>query len=209
MAEPKDVRVRIEHLIERAQGDIVDASRQLADGISRETDRFVPPISEDIEHLVDDVFDFAERVMKGQRSMVSELVKSLNEQSRRAAEAGQRGDRAHQGSGPDQSGGQTGHEEEGAGQEGRSQEDDGEETTGEEEGRSQEGDGEESGPVTRVRDAPGPRWWAPRVVQLTCRPSFSQYGCLSSRFSGLNAPDSGSGPMRNSTDFGTLKPARI
>ncbi len=88
MAEPKDVRVRIEHLIERAQGDIVDASRQLADGISRETDRFVPPISEDIEHLVDDVFDFAERVMKGQRSMVSELVKSLNEQSRRAAEAG-------------------------------------------------------------------------------------------------------------------------
>ena len=71
MAEAKDVRVHIEHLIERAQDEILDASRQLADGISKETDRFVPPISQDVEGLVDDVFDFAERVMKGQRAMVA------------------------------------------------------------------------------------------------------------------------------------------
>jgi ribosomal protein L17 len=88
MAEAKDVRVHIEHLIERAQDEILDASRQLADGISKETDRFVPPISQDVEGLVDDVFDFAERVMKGQRAMVRELVKTINEQSRRAAEVG-------------------------------------------------------------------------------------------------------------------------
>ena len=88
VAEPKDMRQKIEHLIERAQDELADASRQLASGISRETDRFVPPVSNDIERLVDEVFDFAERVIKGQRKMVGDVVKTINEQTDRAAQAG-------------------------------------------------------------------------------------------------------------------------
>jgi sugar-specific transcriptional regulator TrmB len=88
MAEPKDMRQKIEHLIERAQDELMDASRELANGISRETERFVPPVSNDIERLVDEVFDFAERVIKGQRKMVGDVVKTINEQTDRAAQAG-------------------------------------------------------------------------------------------------------------------------
>jgi sugar-specific transcriptional regulator TrmB len=88
VAEPKDMRQKIEHLIERAQDDLMDASRELASGISRETERFVPPVSNDIERLVDEVFDFAERVIKGQRKMVGGVVKTINEQTDRAAQAG-------------------------------------------------------------------------------------------------------------------------
>jgi sugar-specific transcriptional regulator TrmB len=88
VVEPKDVRQKIEHLIERAQDDLMDASRELASGISRETERFVPPVSNDIERLVDEVFDFAERVIKGQRKMVGDVVRTINEQTDRAAQAG-------------------------------------------------------------------------------------------------------------------------
>ncbi len=88
MAEPKDMRQRIERLIERAQDELMDASRELAAGISRETERFVPPVSNDIERLIDEVFDFAERVIKGQRKMVGDVVRTINEQTDRAAEAG-------------------------------------------------------------------------------------------------------------------------
>lgn len=88
VAEPKDVRQKIERLIERAQDELLDASRELASGISKETERFVPPVSNDIERLVDDVFDFAERVIKGQRKMVGDVVRTINEQTDRAAQAG-------------------------------------------------------------------------------------------------------------------------
>lgn len=89
MAETSDLRTSIEHLIERTQDEILDASRELADGISKEAGRFVPPISADIEQLVDHVFDFAERVMKGQRRMVNDVVKAINDQTERAAGVGQ------------------------------------------------------------------------------------------------------------------------
>ncbi len=89
MGEPKDLRTHIEHLIERAQNEILEASRDLAEGISKETGRFVPPISSDIEQMVDNVFDFAERVMKGQRKMVSDVVKAINDQTDRVAGVGQ------------------------------------------------------------------------------------------------------------------------
>ena len=88
MAEPRDVRKHVEHLIERAQDDILDASRELADGITRSTDRFVPPVSTDIERMLDVTFDFAERVIKGQRKMVNDVVKTINEQRDRAADVG-------------------------------------------------------------------------------------------------------------------------
>jgi hypothetical protein len=38
--------------------------------------------------MVDDVFDFAERVVKSQRRMVNDVVKAINEQADRAADAG-------------------------------------------------------------------------------------------------------------------------
>lgn len=88
MAEPREARRHIERLIERTQNDILDASRELAKGINKGTERFVPPISTDIERMVDDVFDFAERVIKGQRRMVNEVVKTINEQTDRAADVG-------------------------------------------------------------------------------------------------------------------------
>lgn len=65
VTESKDMRRKIEHLIERAQDELLDASRELGRGISRETERFVPPVSNDIERLVDEVFDFTERVRSG------------------------------------------------------------------------------------------------------------------------------------------------
>jgi sugar-specific transcriptional regulator TrmB len=88
MAEQRDVRKHIEQLIERAQDEILEASRELAQGISKGTERYVPPISKDVERMVDEVFDFAERVIKGQRRMVNDVVKTINEQTNRAAEIG-------------------------------------------------------------------------------------------------------------------------
>ena len=88
MAESRDMRKQIEHLVERSQREIVEASRNLARGITKGTDRVVTPISNDIERIVDDVSDFAERVVNSQRRMVRDVVKAINEQADRAVDAG-------------------------------------------------------------------------------------------------------------------------
>ena len=88
MAESRDTRVRIERAIERAQKELLQASHQLAKGITREADRIVPPVSRDLERMVDDVFDVAQRVLKSQRAMVSDVMRAVNEQAERAAKAG-------------------------------------------------------------------------------------------------------------------------
>jgi hypothetical protein len=88
MAESRDMRKKIEHFVERSQREIVEASRNLSGGFSRGTERLVTPVSNDIERMVDDVFDFAERVVNSQRRMVSDVVKAVNEQADRAAQAG-------------------------------------------------------------------------------------------------------------------------
>ena len=88
MAESRDTRVRIERAIERAQKELLQASHQLAKGITREADRIVPPVSRDLERMVDEVFDVAQRVLKSQRAMVSDVIRAVNEQAERAAEAG-------------------------------------------------------------------------------------------------------------------------
>jgi sugar-specific transcriptional regulator TrmB len=88
MAESRDMRKKIEHLVERSQREIVEASRNLSSGFSKRTERLVMPVSNDIERMVDDVFDFAERVVNSQRRMVSEVVKAINEQADRAVDAG-------------------------------------------------------------------------------------------------------------------------
>jgi hypothetical protein len=88
MAQTKDLRQRIDQIIERSEKELLRASRQLADGIDREANRVVPPASEDVERLVDNVFDFAERVVKGQRRMVRDVLKAVNDQMNRAEAAG-------------------------------------------------------------------------------------------------------------------------
>ncbi len=76
---PDDLQRQIHELIERAQRELLDASRHLADGLTKESSRYLPPLSQDVERIVDDAFDFAERVLKGQRKMVNDLVHTLNE----------------------------------------------------------------------------------------------------------------------------------
>jgi hypothetical protein len=88
MDQSRDLEQRIDRLVERAQSEIFGASRRLAAGVTKETERIVPPFSQDIERVVDEVFDFAERVMKGQRKMVSDMVKTIDEQSRRTVRTG-------------------------------------------------------------------------------------------------------------------------
>lgn len=90
MAESMDTRVHLERAIERAQNELLQASRQLAKGITREADRIVPPVSRDLERMVDEVFDVAQRVLKSQRAMVSDVMRAVNEQAERAAEAGRK-----------------------------------------------------------------------------------------------------------------------
>jgi len=88
MAESRDMRKQIEHLVERSQHEIIEASRTLSNNINKGTERLVTPLSNDIERMLDDVFDFAERVVKSQRRMVNDVVKSLNERADHAADAG-------------------------------------------------------------------------------------------------------------------------
>ncbi len=94
MDQSRDVQQRIDRLVERAQSEVLSASRRLAAGITKETERLVPPVSQDIERIVDEVFDFAERVMKGQRKMVNDMVKAISDQSRRTSRTGQSAVRA-------------------------------------------------------------------------------------------------------------------
>ncbi len=83
-----DLRTRVDQIIERAAEEVLHASRQLAEGIDRESTRLVPPVSKDVERLVDQVFDFAEQVIRGQRRMVNDVIKQVNEQVDRAAKTG-------------------------------------------------------------------------------------------------------------------------
>ena len=90
LSKEKDLRERVDQIIERAEKELLHASRQLADGIDRGANRVAPPVSEDLEHLVDHVFDFAERVIQGQRRMVKEMAQAINEQVDRAQVAGRK-----------------------------------------------------------------------------------------------------------------------
>jgi colicin import membrane protein len=85
MSERMELRRHVEHLVERAQKEILEASRELTTGVNKGAKG---AISADVGRLVDDVFDFSERVIKGQRRMVNEVVKAINEQTERAAEVG-------------------------------------------------------------------------------------------------------------------------
>lgn len=83
MVEKTDVHLQVDRFIERAEKDFLDASHKLAKGITKEADRYVPPLSADVERLVDEVFEFADRVLAAQRKMINELVRAINEQTHR------------------------------------------------------------------------------------------------------------------------------
>jgi hypothetical protein len=90
MAQSKDLRERVDQIIERSEKELLRASHKLAAGIDREAKRVVSPASADLERVVDRVFDFTENVVQGQRRMVKDMMKAVNEQMDRAALEGRR-----------------------------------------------------------------------------------------------------------------------
>ena len=90
MAQSKDLRQRVDQIIERSEKELLRASHKLAAGIDREAKRVVSPASADLERVVDRVFDFTENVVQGQRRMVKDMMKAVNEQMDRAAVEGRR-----------------------------------------------------------------------------------------------------------------------
>lgn len=87
MAESEEVGQQIEELIERAQVQLVQATRQLATSVTKEAERFVP-FDVDLEQMIGEVFDFAEQLLRGQRSLVNQVLTTVIEQSRSTAELG-------------------------------------------------------------------------------------------------------------------------
>src|SRR5271165_773383 len=79
MVEAEEVRKRIDRLIVKGQDEVLDASRKLSREITREAKRVVPPLSTDMTHLVDEIFDFTERVLNGQRKMVRDVLRSIED----------------------------------------------------------------------------------------------------------------------------------
>jgi hypothetical protein len=90
MAQSKDLRERVDQIIERSEKELLRASHKLAAGIDREAKRVVSPASADLERVVDKVFDFTENVVQGQRRMVKDMMKAVSEQMDRAAIEGRR-----------------------------------------------------------------------------------------------------------------------
>ncbi len=77
--ETEAARKRVEELVNRVQEEILESSRRLAEVFSREVERSVPVTGEEITKLIDEAFDFAQRVLESQRRMVSEALASLDE----------------------------------------------------------------------------------------------------------------------------------
>ena len=118
--------------------ELLDASRQLAHAISHEAHSGSSRRrASDLERVVDDVFDFAERVVKGQRKMVNDVVKAINDEQTPGRRGRSQGDRAGVQAVPGQ---EAGRRQEG-----------GQEGPGQEEGRGQEGPGQEEGRPRRPR----------------------------------------------------------
>ncbi|HLN15988.1 MAG TPA: hypothetical protein VK277_04445 [Acidimicrobiales bacterium] len=79
MVEAEEVRKRIDRLITKSQDEVLAASRRLSREITREASRIVPPLSADMTRLVDEIFDFTERVLDGQRKMVRDVLSTIDE----------------------------------------------------------------------------------------------------------------------------------
>lgn len=69
---------KTEELVAKAQDDALDAGRRLAEGIAKEASRLTPPVAHDVVSMVDQVFDFAERITNMQRTMVNEVLTAVS-----------------------------------------------------------------------------------------------------------------------------------
>ena len=82
-----ELRKQVEDLVARSQEAILDASHRLGKGISKEANRNVPPVGEDLTRIVDEVFDFAQKVISEQRKMVAEVLRTVSETLGEAADS--------------------------------------------------------------------------------------------------------------------------
>src|SRR5271165_6102124 len=71
------VRSQIEDFVLKAQEDLLRALRGLSQNIAKETTRMAPSTQTDLTRLVDEIFDFTERVLAGQRKMVNDVIRSV------------------------------------------------------------------------------------------------------------------------------------
>ena len=90
MVESRDLGQRLEDLADRTREDLLQASRQFADGIMKRSGRLISPSSQETNSAVVEAFNFAERVLKAQFRMLGELAKDLAEESGRGIESGRK-----------------------------------------------------------------------------------------------------------------------
>lgn len=80
----EEARKRIEEIVARIQDEILESSRRLAEVFSREAERAIPATGDDITKLIDEAFEFAQRVIESQRRMVNEVLANMDEALDRA-----------------------------------------------------------------------------------------------------------------------------
>ncbi|MEZ5180074.1 MAG: hypothetical protein R2746_17805 [Acidimicrobiales bacterium] len=85
--DAEELRTKVEQLVARSQEAILDASHRLAEGITKEANRNVPPVAEDVTQMVDDAFDFAQKVIAEQRKLVTEVLRTVGDTLEGAAES--------------------------------------------------------------------------------------------------------------------------
>ncbi len=90
MVDSRDLGQRLEDLADRTRDELLQASRQFADGIMKRSGRLISPSSQESNSAVEEAFNFAERVLKAQLRLLSDLGKTLSEESGRAVESGRK-----------------------------------------------------------------------------------------------------------------------
>jgi hypothetical protein len=79
MAQKRELQQHIEGFISKAHDEVLRASNRLSKDLDRDSERFAQPIGQDLTDLVDDVFDFAQRVIEGQRRMITQVLKAVDD----------------------------------------------------------------------------------------------------------------------------------
>lgn len=79
-----ETRKQIEEVVARIQDEIMESSRRLTETFSREAERALPATGEGVTDLIDQAFEFAQRVIESQRRMVNEVFSNMGEALERA-----------------------------------------------------------------------------------------------------------------------------
>ena len=90
MVESRDLGQQLEDLADRTRDQLLQASRQFADGIMKRSGRLIGSSSQESNSVVEEAFSFAERVIKAQLRLLSDLVKTLSDESGHAVESGRK-----------------------------------------------------------------------------------------------------------------------